>query len=139
MTLPEIELTPLKIIHHPKGNIFHALKASDSSYFCFGEVYFTSINYGEIKGWKKHTKMTMNIVVPVGSVRFHLYDEWADKTSYFDIGSTNYKRLTIPPGYWVAFSNITSEENLILNIANMEHNPLESENVEINKFPLANS
>ena len=56
-------LTPMKQIHHPKGNIFHAMKKSDLGYNGFGEAYFSTINKGDVKGWKKHTKMTLNLLV----------------------------------------------------------------------------
>ena len=50
-------LTPLKKIDHPKGDIYHAMKKSDHGYNGFGEVYFSTINKDDIKGWKKHLKM----------------------------------------------------------------------------------
>ena len=68
-------LTPLKQIYHPKGDIFHAMKKSDIGFDGFGEAYFSTINQNDIKGWKKHTKMTLNIVVPVGNIEFVVYDE----------------------------------------------------------------
>tara|TARA_B110000483_G_scaffold240678_1_gene321820 strand:- start:2143 stop:2406 length:264 start_codon:yes stop_codon:yes gene_type:complete len=58
-------ISDLNQIYHPKGDIFHALKKRDSSYKEFGEAYFSLTNYDQIKGWKKHTKITMNLIVPV--------------------------------------------------------------------------
>ena len=58
-------LTPLKQIYNSKGDIFHAMKKSDKGFNGFGEAYFSTILKGEIKGWKKHTRMTLNIIVPV--------------------------------------------------------------------------
>ena len=65
-----VTLTPLRQIHHSKGDVFHALKNTESSFSEFGEAYFTTVHAGETKGWKKHTRMRMNLIVPVGSVRF---------------------------------------------------------------------
>ena len=48
--LDGILLTPLKVIHHPKGDIYHALKASSPGYQGFGEAYFSIIKKGDIKG-----------------------------------------------------------------------------------------
>ncbi|MFW5625378.1 MAG: dTDP-4-dehydrorhamnose 3,5-epimerase, partial [Campylobacter hyointestinalis] len=61
-------LTPLKQIYNPKGNIFHAMKNSDIGYLGFGEAYFSTIDQNKIKGWKKHTKMTLNLIVPIGEI-----------------------------------------------------------------------
>ena len=67
-------LTPLKKIYHPKGDIYHAMKKSDEGYNGFGEVYFSTIHKNDIKGWKKHLKMTLNIVVPIGEIKFVVYN-----------------------------------------------------------------
>ena len=72
--LDGVTLTPLKKIGHPKGDIFHAMKASDEGFSGFGEAYFSTINKFEIKGWKKHTKMILNLVVPIGEIKFVVYD-----------------------------------------------------------------
>ena len=41
------------------------------------------------------------------------------------LSHSNYKRLTIPPGLWVAFEGIGMNLNLLLNIADLEHDPQE--------------
>jgi dTDP-4-dehydrorhamnose 3,5-epimerase len=74
--------------------------------------------------------MTLNFVIPVGQIRFVIYDDRADSStngSFFDItlGEDNYQRITIPTGVWVAFSGIGTGLNLLLNIANLEHDPAE--------------
>jgi len=69
-----ITLTSLKQITHPKGDIYHAMKASDDGFSGFGEAYFSTVNKNDIKGWKKHTEMTLNLVVVIGEVEFVVYD-----------------------------------------------------------------
>ena len=59
-------VTPLKKINNSKGDILHALKKSDPDFSNFGEAYFSIIKKGEIKGWNRHKKMTINLIVPVG-------------------------------------------------------------------------
>ncbi|MFH7017981.1 dTDP-4-dehydrorhamnose 3,5-epimerase [Flavobacterium sp. FlaQc-47] len=125
-------LTPLKQIHHPKGDVFHAMKKSDDGFLGFGEAYFSTINYNDIKPWKKHLKMTLNFIVPVGSIRFVIYDDRKNSTTYnsfFEVtlGVNNYQRITIPCGVWVAFSGVGEDYNLLLNLANLEHDPSEVE------------
>ena len=63
-------ISELNQIYNPKGDILHALKKSDSSFNNFGEAYFSFVKYNQIKGWKKHTKMNMNLIVPVGEIKF---------------------------------------------------------------------
>ena len=126
-----IILSPLKQITHPKGDIFHAMKESDDGFIGFGEAYFSTINKDVIKGWKKHTKMTLNLVVVTGEVEFVVYDG----SSFFNItlSKNNYQRLTIKPNLWLAFRGLFTE-NMLLNLASIEHNPTESENVDLEVF-----
>ena len=55
--MDKIILSPLNQIYNSKGSIFHVIKKSDDQFNGFGEAYFSFINKGEIKGWKKHKKM----------------------------------------------------------------------------------
>ncbi|GIU70068.1 MAG: hypothetical protein KatS3mg002_1304 [Candidatus Woesearchaeota archaeon] len=73
-----VTLTPLKIILGDKGNVMHALKSEEQSYTSFGEAYFSTIFYNEIKGWKKHHQMILNIIVPVGKIKFVIFDDRKD-------------------------------------------------------------
>lgn len=132
-------VTPLRIITHPKGDILHALKASEGSYQGFGEAYFSTIDTGETKGWKKHLRMHMNLVVPVGSIAFHVYNEAQGQSRVFTLNHHNYQRLTVPPGNWVAFKGLSEGLNVLLNLANLEHDPLEAINVDLSSFPLGSA
>nr|WP_315174755.1 dTDP-4-dehydrorhamnose 3,5-epimerase [uncultured Flavobacterium sp.] len=135
ITVYGVLLTPLKRIHHPKGDVFHGMKKSDVGFSGFGEAYFSTINHGDTKPWKKHLEMTLNFVVPMGEIRFVIYDDReksVTKNCFFDVtlGDNSYQRITIPPGVWVAFSGVGSSYNLLLNLANLEHNPNEVERKE---------
>ena len=79
-------LTPLNQIHHPKGDIYHAMKKTDNDFGGFGEAYFSTIHKDTIKGWKKHTKMTLNLIVPIGAIEFVVYDE--NKEEFFSVHSS---------------------------------------------------
>lgn len=128
-----IKLTPLKIISHAKGNILHAMKKDSPGFTGFGEAYFSSINKGDIKGWKKHLRMTSNLIVPVGKVRFIIYTEELEKFQEVTLSQENYQRLTVPPGLWVAFQGLESS-NLIINIADIIHDPKESISKDISEI-----
>ncbi|TAD98464.1 MAG: dTDP-4-dehydrorhamnose 3,5-epimerase [Bacteroidetes bacterium] len=129
-----VTLTPLKIIPHPKGDILHGIKKSDATFAGFGEAYFSTIRVEETKGWKKHSQMTLNLVVPVGKIRFVVFSE--SENRFFDVilGEGNYQRLTVEPNLWVAFRGIGKDFNLLLNLANLEHNLQEAENKELNSI-----
>ena len=134
-------LTPLKKIPFPKGDVLHAIKKGDEGYIGFGEAYFSTINFGEIKGWNRHKEMTLNLIVPMGNVTFIVYDGREKSPSYGNFNKIklspnfNYRRLTIPPGLWVTFKGNDKNTNLILNIASITHDPNELEKLDLDKIP----
>ena len=133
-------LTPLKKIFHPQGDVYHGIKKSDPGFKEFGEAYFSTISFGEIKPWKKHLKMTLNLVVPSGTIRFILYDDRAGSNSWkkfmdITLSLDNYFRLTVPPGIWMAFQGIGRNVNLLLNLADIEHDPGEIERLLLEDIP----
>lgn len=129
-------VVPLRVIAHPKGDIRHALKASESTFYGFGEAYFTTILPGKTKGWKKHSRMHINLIVVQGEVVFHVHDEQAEHTDTFVLGPNNYSRLHVPPGLWMAFGSRAESPSLVLNLASIEHDPEEAINADLDTFPL---
>ena len=129
-------LTPLKRIAHPQGDVYHGMKASDPGFAGFGEAYFSTILAGQTKGWKQHTQMQMNLVVPAGEVAFFVHDAASGHTTTYVLGAANYARLTIPPGFWLAFRGIGPGLNLVCNLASIEHRPEEANNVPLDTFAL---
>ena len=128
-----IILTPLKQIRTSKGSVLHAMKKSDIGFDGFGETYFSTVNKNDIKGWKKHTEMTLNLVVPVGKMEFVIYNDKNHNFFNVTISQDNYQRLTISPGFWLAFRGL-DEKNILLNIASIEHDPSESESIDLDKI-----
>ena len=126
-------LTPLKQIYHPKGDLFHGMKKSDNGYNGFGEAYFSTINRDEIKGWKKHTKMTLNLIVPVGAIKFVVYHEETQEFFTTTLSQNNYQRLTVRPNLWMAFQGV-SEYNMLLNLASIEHDTNEAINIDLKEI-----
>ena len=126
-----VTLTPLKQIYNPKGYVFHAMKKSDGGFSGFGEAYFSTINQNDIKGWKKHTEMTLNLVVVSGEVEFVIYNE----ADFFTIklSKNNYQRLTVRPNLWLSFRGL-STENMLLNLASIEHDPSEVTNLDLQEI-----
>ena len=137
MAINGVNITPLSIIDTKGGDVLHAMKISDHGYSGFGEAYFSTIEPDAIKGWKLHKQMVLNLVVPVGTVRFILFDDRdnQDNVNQFQEVTLSiedgYSRLTIPPMIWVGFQGLGLQESLVLNIANIEHSPEEVERKEL--------
>ena len=141
--IKDLLITPLDIIETPGGNVIHAMKETDTGFFGFGEAYFSEVKLGSIKGWKRHREMTLNIVVPVGQIRFVLFDDRDQQKNKFQeviISKENYCRLTLPPMIWMGFQGLSVGKSMLLNIANIKHNPLEvdKKNIEEIEFNWSN-
>jgi len=139
-----VSINPLKIIPVEHGDVLHALKATDSSFVGFGEAYFSTIEHGSIKGWKYHSKMTLNIVVPVGIIRFVIFDDRPEsetRNTFNEIvlgPSSNYVRLTVKPKLWFAFQGLDKGLNLLLNLASIAHDPTEARTLPITNTHIPN-
>jgi dTDP-4-dehydrorhamnose 3,5-epimerase len=130
-------ITPLRIISTPKGDVLHALKAGDPGFAGFGEAYFSSVLPGLVKGWKRHRSMTLNLVVPVGKIRFVLHDE--QQGAFQDVllspeSPATYQRLTVKPGIWVAFRGEADYISILMNLASQPHDPEEADNRQIDEI-----
>jgi len=123
--LDQIQVTPLKRIPTPGGDVLHALKSTEDAFQGFGEAYFSFVEPGAIKAWKQHLRMTMNLVVPVGSVRFVFHDSSTLSFREEIIGESNYQRLTVPPKIWFGFQGVATTPSLLLNLACIPHDPAE--------------
>ena len=126
--LEGMSIRNLSVIENEKGSVLHMIR-SDSEYFeTFGEIYFSEVMPNAIKGWKKHNIMTLNLVVITGEIKFVI----TDKKNYFEVilSKDNYQRLSIAPGLWLAFKGL-SKTNVLLNLANIEHDPHEIEKISL--------
>lgn len=128
-------LTPLIVIEQENGRVRHGIKLTDPGFSQFGEAYFSEVNKKAVKGWKKHIRMTLNLIVPVGSIHFVLYDDRHESPTHQtimeqEIGTANYARLTIPPGIYVSFKGL-EDHNMLLNVASIPHDPDEAVNLPL--------
>jgi len=123
-------VTPLKQIMDERGKVMHMLRNDASHFSSFGEIYFSTVHPGAIKGWHLHTKMILNYSVPQGAIKFVLYDDRAESKTHGEIqeiflGTDNYCLVTVPPLVWNGFKGIGTETALVANCASITHDPLE--------------
>ncbi len=135
--IKDVIITHLDVIDTPGGNVMHAMKKTSAGYTGFGEAYFSQVDESAIKAWKRHKKMTLNLVVPVGEIKFVLFDDRDVSNTRFQeiiISRDNYFRLTVPSMVWMGFQGLSGEGSMLLNIANIEHDPSEVDSLEIDKI-----
>lgn len=128
--IEDIKVTKLQKILVAGGDVSHAMKNNSVGFVGFGEAYFSFILPGAVKAWKRHLRMTLNLIVPKGNVGF-VFIDGNNSVRVLRVGENNYSRLTIPPGIWFGFKGLSSEESLILNIADIKHDEGEVDRMKI--------
>ncbi len=123
--LDKIIVTENKVIKVDGGDVMHGMKSIDPGFKGFGELYFSWVQNNYIKAWKKHKVMTLNLVVPFGKVEFLFYDEGFNNFKKIIISAENYKRITVPPDIWFGFKGQYEEFSLVVNCADIVHDPSE--------------
>tara|TARA_B110000305_G_C19003297_1_gene431442 strand:- start:169 stop:603 length:435 start_codon:yes stop_codon:yes gene_type:complete len=128
--LKNIHITPLKKISVEGGDVMHGIKKTDEEFNGFGELYFSWISENSVKAWKRHNLMTMNLIVPYGSVSFVFYDEANKIFMNLKSGLNNYNRITVPPGIIFGFKGTSKNQSLVANIASIPHDPNEVDKID---------
>ena len=123
INLNKIKIEKYNIVWNENGIILKILNNKQSNLKFYKDAYFSFVKFNKIKGWKKHTKMTMTLVVPVGKVQFVFYDE--SKFRSIIIGDNRFSKIIVPPNIWFAFKGISKGKNLVFNLANLKHNDKE--------------
>jgi dTDP-4-dehydrorhamnose 3,5-epimerase len=118
-----------------RGKIMHFLRKDDPEFLQFGEIYFSWINPGAVKGWHNHREMTLFYVCPYGQIKVVLYDDRAESTTRGELmevflGPDCYRLLRIPPGVWNGFKGIAVHPSLVCDCATIPHDPAEIERAD---------
>jgi len=126
---------PLRQIPDERGKIMHMLRADAPHFERFGEIYFSMVHPGVIKGWHLHTVMTLNYAVLIGTIKLVLFDERngsASKGQLMELfpGEANYILVRIPPGIWNGYKCVGSTPAMVANCATHPHDPDEMQRLD---------
>jgi dTDP-4-dehydrorhamnose 3,5-epimerase len=121
---------PLRQILDERGKIMHFMTNKDPEFLGFGEVYFSVVYPGVIKGWHLHRKMVLNYSVPVGRIKLVLFDDREDSETRGELmeiytGPESYSLIQIPAGVWNGFKGIGETASVVANCATIPHDPEE--------------
>ena len=125
-----VEIHPLKQIPDDRGKVMHMLRCDDTWFEKFGEIYFSVVYPGVVKGWHLHKRMTLNYAVVSGMIKLVLYDDREGSRTRAELqeiytGDDNYALIMIPPGIWNGFKGIGVKPAIVANCATDPHDPEE--------------
>jgi dTDP-4-dehydrorhamnose 3,5-epimerase len=130
-----VRVTPLRRIPDERGTIYHMLRADDPHFEQFGEIYFTSIYPGVVKGWHRHREMTLNYACVFGRVKLVVYDDrpasaTAGELLEVFLGPDDYSLVSIAPEIWSGFKGMSEPLAIIANCCTHPHDPSRTTRVD---------
>jgi len=133
--IKNVLVKPLKKIPDERGIIMHMLRCDDPDFEKFGEIYFSIVYPGVVKGWHIHKEMTLNYAVVSGMIKLVLYDPRPDSPTQGEVqeiftGEDNYVLVVIPPGIWNGFKGIGTKPAIVANCATIPHRPDEIQRLD---------
>ncbi|OLE13260.1 MAG: dTDP-4-dehydrorhamnose 3,5-epimerase [Cyanobacteria bacterium 13_1_40CM_2_61_4] len=134
-TIEGVQIVPLRRIPDERGTVYHMLKRTDPHFREFGEIYFSSVYPGVVKGWHRHREMTLNYACIFGRIKLVLYDPRDGSptrgllTEIF-LGPDNYSLVVIPPDVWNGFKGMSDPYAIVANCCTHPHDPGRSERLD---------
>jgi len=130
-----VVIAPLKQIPDERGKVMHMLRADSPLFKKFGEIYFSIVNPGVVKAWKRHRLMTLHYAVPIGNIKVVIYDDREGSGTKGEVqeiymGEDNYCLLRIPPMLWSGFKGMSPYPALIANCTDLPHDPSEVDRLD---------
>jgi len=121
-----VVIKPLRRIPDERGTIMKMLQSTDEEFEGFGEVYFSTVFEGVVKGWHLHEENVLFYAVPRGQIKLVLYDDRDDSPTRGElmelfVGERDYKLVRIPPRVWNGFKGIGPGESIVCDVTTMTH------------------
>ena len=105
-----VQVIPLQRIPDERGTVMHMLKRTDPHFIEFGEIYFSTVYRGVVKGWHLHEEMTLNYAC--------------------FLGPDSYSLAIIPPGVWNGFKGMSDPYSIVANACTHPHDPARSRRLD---------
>ena len=127
-----VQVIPLRRIPDERGTVMHMLSSTDPHFTQFGEIYFSTVYPGVVKGWHRHREMTLNYACVSGRIKLVLYDDRPASSTKGELvevflGPDNYSLVIIPPCVWNGFKGMSEPQAIVANCATHPHDPARSE------------
>lgn len=130
-----VRVVPLARIADERGTVMHMLRRTDPHFVEFGEIYFSTVYPGIVKGWHRHRDMALNYACIDGRIKLVLYDDRPGSPTRGELmelflGPDDYSLVQIPPGVWNGFKGLGTERAIVANCATHPHDPSRSERLD---------
>ena len=126
-----VQVVPLRRIPDERGTVMHMLRETDPHFQRFGEIYFSTIYRGVVKGWHRHREMTLNYACVFGRIKLVLYDDREGSPTRGEVmelflGPDDYSLAIVPPEVWNGFKGMSEPYAIVANCCTHSHDPSRS-------------
>ena len=130
-----VNIVPLRRIPDERGTVMYMLRRTDPHFLEFGEIYFSTIYRGAVKGWHRHRDMTLNYACIHGRVKLVVFDDRENSETHGELmeiflGPDDYSLVQIPPEVWNGFKGMTEPEAIVANCCTHPHDPTRSDRLD---------
>ncbi len=131
----DVQVIPLRRIPDERGTIFHMLRSTDAHFTSFGEIYFSTIYKGVVKGWHRHRDMTLHYACIFGRIKLVMFDDRdaspsKGKLMEVFLGQDQHALVIIPPGVWNGFKGMNDPHAIVANCCSHPHDPSRSDRLD---------
>jgi dTDP-4-dehydrorhamnose 3,5-epimerase len=116
----------LRRIPDERGAVLKMQESTDPEFRGFGEVYFSKVRPGVVKGWHMHPESWLNYCVVSGMIKLVLFDAREESPTKGGVqevfmGDERYCLVQIPPGVWNGFKGISDIEAIVCDLIDRPH------------------
>ncbi|MEO0091464.1 MAG: dTDP-4-dehydrorhamnose 3,5-epimerase family protein [candidate division WOR-3 bacterium] len=134
-----VEIKKLRVIPDERGLVMEILRADDSFFQKFGQVYLSMVYPEVIKAWHYHKIQTDHFAVIKGMAKVVLYDQRKNSTTYkeineFFLGEQNPCLIVIPPLVVHGMKGIGIEPAYLINVPTETYNYQQPDEYRIDPF-----
>jgi dTDP-4-dehydrorhamnose 3,5-epimerase len=121
-----LKIIPLRRIPDERGTVYHMLRSDDPHFVRFGEIYFSTVRPGVVKGWHRHREMTLNYACIFGRIKLVVFDDREKSPTKGGLvevflGTDNYSLVVIPPDLWNGFKGMSEPFAMVANCCTHPH------------------
>lgn len=115
-----VRVKQLKMICDERGRLMEILRADDSEFIKFGQLYMTTAYPGVVKGWHYHKKQIDSFAAVKGMIKLVLYDAREKSKTHrevneFFLGEHNSILVQIPNFVYHGFKCVSEMEAIVIN------------------------
>jgi len=134
-----VKVIPLVRIPDERGTVMHMLRADDPHFLGFGEIYFSTVYKNVVKGWHRHSEMTLNYACIFGRIKLVLFDDRAGSATRGAImeqflGPDHYALVQVPTGIWNGFKGMSDPHAILANCCTHAHDPRADRSERLDPF-----